>query len=95
MSNFMSPRFKAIRSALRRLFPDGIPDWVVTLVNALPSSLTDEAIASIAAVILELAAEHKASLDYVIERLKLVLTLGGSISIESGAKPKPKPKLKK
>ena len=92
MSNFMNPRFKAIRSALRKLFPESIPDWVVTLVDALPSSLTDEAIASIAAVILELAAEHKASLDYVIERLKSALTLGGTISIESGAKPRPKPK---
>lgn len=90
MSNFMNPRFKPIRSALRQLFPDGCPDWVVKLVNDLPENLTEEAIAAIASAILALAAELKTAVADLMARLKLALTLGGSISLGSGSTPKPK-----
>lgn len=107
MSNLINPRFMPIRSALRKLFPDGFPDWVVKLVNDLSESLSESDIAGIALAITALAVELEASLgdslarmeaesevllDDSLARLRTLLTSSGSISFGSGATLKPKMK---
>lgn len=90
-SKFSDNRYLPIRRALRKLFPDGIPDWVIALFNKMPD-LTDHGIATIAAKILALATEHSASLKNMQACLKRAMTFDGSVSMGSGATLAPKKK---
>ena len=95
MSNFQDTRFLPIRRALRRLFYDGVPDWVITMVNDLPSGLTDEAIKAIADAIEALAISLGEHIQITWEQLKTVLTMNGAIGPGGGTKPSLKPVFKR
>jgi hypothetical protein len=90
--NFNDPRFRAIRKALNKMFPDGIPDELVKLVNALPVNITGAKIAEIASLIDRLAAKHIAATNAIIKQIKSALSLDGAIGPGGGMAHTPHPK---